>query len=761
MLLFLVCNQFMAQDACNYSLSGHVIDEHDSSKLAFASIFLIEESRGTTADVKGYFVLNKLCAKSYTLVISHLGCESDTIALRIRGNLRRNFYLEHHLEELNEVVVSKSRSNQGMNQKEISEQELFENSGKALGEILSSINGVNTYKTGANISKPVINGFKNNRVQIINQGIALNSQQWGNEHAPEIDPFSAAKYTVVKGASAVKYAGGVLGGLVIIEPKALPRKPRFGGAVSGIYASNNRMYNSSVMLEGNSKVLPAVSWRVQGSFKRSGNIKTPNYYQKNTGVKELNGSADIGYYKENWNIRFFYSQFNSEIGIFSGAHIGNLSDLQRAISSEGPRTEDQEGFSYEIRRPKQKIIHELAKVDINYYLKKGGSINVKLARQFNIREEFDKELPRNSYLASLNIPEFSVNLESYSSLINWSLPNIGNWQSSIGLSAQQQDNKLNSFTDFIPDFTNHSFSGYLLEEWSKNEFELALGFRVDQNQFEVNKLVNREFQKFKRQFTALTFNLGAQYNWKKQTIKTNFTYTERPPAINELFSSGLHHGTASIESGMADLRKEKSSSVDFTFQVNGKSVFYELYSYIRYVEDFIFLNPNGLELSIRGAFPSFGWTNTNALVRGIDQSFQLKLGEKIKLNNEVSFIWGDNVSDNNYLINMPSNTIRNAFSYTIKSKNQKRELSAHAGNQIVLEQSRFNAEQEIASPPEGYSIYFAGIGLKKIMRENHSLQISVKADNLFDTVYRDYLNQFRFYTDEQGRNITFRINYNF
>jgi iron complex outermembrane receptor protein len=38
----------------------------------------------------------------------------------------------------------------------------------------------------------------------------------------------------------------------------------------------------------------------------------------------------------------------------------------------------------------------------------------------------------------------------------------------------------------------------------------------------------------------------------------------------------------------------------------------------------------------------------------------------------------------------------------------------------------------------------------------HAVTIGVSVRNLFDTAYRDYLNQFRYFSDELGRNIQIR-----
>jgi iron complex outermembrane receptor protein len=63
--------------------------------------------------------------------------------------------------------------------------------GKDLGSILSSISGVNQLKTGTTISKPIIHGLYGDRISIVSNGVKLETQDWGTDHAPEIDPFAA------------------------------------------------------------------------------------------------------------------------------------------------------------------------------------------------------------------------------------------------------------------------------------------------------------------------------------------------------------------------------------------------------------------------------------------------------------------------------------------------------------------------------------------------------------------------------------------
>ena len=76
-------------------------------------------------------------------------------------------------------------------------------------------------------------------------------------------------------------------------------------------------------------------------------------------MEEQNFSWTLGWNKEKYGVELFYSQFNSNIGIFSGAHIGNLTDLQAAFEADEPFEKAE--FTYTIDRPYQNISHELFK----------------------------------------------------------------------------------------------------------------------------------------------------------------------------------------------------------------------------------------------------------------------------------------------------------------------------------------------------------------------------------------------------------------
>src|SRR5690606_19258074 len=98
------------------------------------------------------------------------------------------------------------------------------------------MSGLTALNTGNNISKRDIHGLYGTRISVINNGVKMAEQEWGVEHAPNVDINQFEHIDVVKGASALKYGNESVGGVVVLEPAVVPKKDTLMGSVrlSGI-----------------------------------------------------------------------------------------------------------------------------------------------------------------------------------------------------------------------------------------------------------------------------------------------------------------------------------------------------------------------------------------------------------------------------------------------------------------------------------------------------------------------------------------------
>ena len=72
------------------------------------------------------------------------------------------------------------------------------------------------------------------------------------------------------------------------------------------------------------------------------------------------------------------------------------------------------------------------------------------------------------------------------------------------------------------------------------------------------------------------------------------------------------------------------------------------------------------------------------------------------------------------------------------------------------QQNRVPENSDYAKPPSAYTLFDAEAGTD-IYFGKQKMSVIFQVNNLFDVAYRDYLNRFRYFTDEMGRNFTFRL----
>ena len=72
---------------------------------------ILNLNKYSTSNIDGEYEINNLCKGKIILVIKHISCETKQISIDIDKSIERDIFLEHHLEELNEVVVKTNIKN--------------------------------------------------------------------------------------------------------------------------------------------------------------------------------------------------------------------------------------------------------------------------------------------------------------------------------------------------------------------------------------------------------------------------------------------------------------------------------------------------------------------------------------------------------------------------------------------------------------------------------------------------------------------------
>lgn len=747
-----------AQPGCNDRLVIKILDNKTGEPVPGAAISC--NTSNTVTDADGLGILEDVCRGKLDVTVHAIGYatatksitfnDGDTILIRPVPNSRALDAIEitGHRQALNTTTSVTT----------LQQSDLDKVRGDNLATALSSITGVTMLQTGATIGKPVVNGMHSNRLLILNNGIRQEGQQWGSEHAPEIDPFIASNISVVKGAEAIRYGAEAIGGVVIVQPGVLPSDSSIHAEVNAVGESNGRSGTISGQLSGNMKKLPALSWRVQGTAKKSGNFSTPDYYLDNTGVRETNYSATLGYNKAHFGVEAFYSHFNTTLGIFKGSHIGSTEDLITRINNGRPF--DDGSFYYDIDAPKQQVVHDLLKLNGHLHLNDYFHFNVQYGFQNDNRKEYDVRRGGRSSIPSLNLSLLTHTLDATLEYFDGD-----HWKATLGYNGLLQSNTYDAATatrQLIPDYNTTGSGVYLISRYIHHAYELEAGVRYDYKYLTALGYRDGQLYGGKHTFSNVSTSLGVLVPVSNRfEFRSNIGTAWRPPTVNELYSAGLHHGAADIEYGDSTLRSEKSIKWVNSLRVEPLSWLHaDMDAYVHYFNNYIYLNPTGaFEERLNGAFPVFQTMHTNAGFIGTDISAQAVFLKQFEYSLKLSVIRAKDLSNDRYLPMIPSDKWVNAIQwkplFMPRSLQQSYVRLEHVW---VTRQTRYTSGSDFAPPPAAYQLLNVSTGAT-LKAGNHELVFNLGINNLTNTLYKDYLNRFRYYAHDIGRNITLRLTY--
>jgi len=787
LLLLLCCSMQSYSQDCNNTLYGSLLDIHDGSVLTGATVIVAQTGVGVLTDLDGNFVISNLCSATYQLQISHPSCSTKAFSVLIKDDTQKTFKLEHHLESLNEIIVNGKKTNRATKsiyENLVDQQTITTFSSGSLGDALNSISGVSSLNTGNTVVKPMINGLHSSRVLIINNGVQMQDQEWGAEHAPSIDINAVGTLKVIKGAGALQYGGNAIGGVVIASAPKVPildslyGKTIFSGSSNGLGGT----VSSSLTRSNQNGLYTAF----QGSLKRYGDFNAPNYNLSNTGVFERNIAATIGFNRIDYGVEAYYSLFKNEIGILRASHIGGAEDQVQAIASPVPSIIND--FTYNIDAPRQDVTHHLARIKGFKNIENIGLISLQYDYQQNNRLEFDVRRGSNKDKASVDLV-----LDTQTLTIDVASDISEKLTTKFGIVGSLQTNYANPETGvrrLIPDYDKYSIAGFASGNYDINQkWVLEAGFRFDYTHMNVFKFYRRSFWQdrgYDNQFSDLvveeignqllvnpkldfynpSFTIGSKYSFGLYKLFANYSLSSRAPNASEQFSEGLHHSASRIELGDLQFTSETAHKISLTLQKIGERVNFTITPFATKIDDFILIEPTGIRQTIRGNFQVWEYRQTQAQMYGLDLDANLSLTDNVRFVHQFSLVKGYDKTSNEPLISMPAANTLNSLVYTNPNFNN---ISIAIQSNYVFRQNEFpntNFEVvlpdsiqtvDISTPPSGY--HLLNLNITAAIRPD--MQVGLYVNNLLNTSYRNYLNRLRYYADDVGRNITLQLKYNY
>jgi iron complex outermembrane receptor protein len=713
-------------------ITGRVTDSAGNA-LADVEVEVVEVHRHARTGADGHYVVSGLPSGTYSVSFALIGYRPVVRRINVAAGdmtLTLDVVMTRSVVEIPTLQVSASAI---ATSALTSPQPLSVLGGEALiaalrptlGETVEQQPGLRNLSTGSGIGKPVIRGLSSNRVLVASDGLRLESQQWGDEHGPNVETADAERIEIIRGPASVLYGSDALGGVINVVRRPLPDaldQPRFlSGQVTAGYGTNREAPEGLVALEGADG-----GWGFRGSLagRRSDDIRTPPRTLANSGYSSYGGSVAAGYR-----------------GSWGSVAVDYAGRKERVEIHEDPAEEP--GFTGFQRIADDRVRAELKLPTGSSRLTVSGS----WAR--NNRREFE-EAGTDEVALGLLSRDLNGDVRLHHQL--------GAWAGIAGITGRRNTFEKFGEESLIPNSTTNGFGVLLFEQREAGRWLLSFGARYDYRRLEVENDADLGVTAGNRTWNSVTGNLGLLYRVSEPVaLVLNVGRGFRAPSTFELFANGVHEGTVRFERGDATLENETSLNGDVALRVQQNQLRFEIGGFINRIYDYIYPDPTGLTDPGSG-LQIFQYTAGNATLMGIEAGAELHPTTRWHLRAGADWVRGQNTTLDQPLPFVPPFR----FTYDVRWEGGDGAGAFGApylnlGGETNVRQSRLDPED---FGPEGYTTVQAGAGVELALG-GQRFNLDLLARNLFDTEYTSFMSRYKLYAPDPGRNITVRVSWGF
>ncbi|WP_347372645.1 TonB-dependent receptor [Aequorivita sp. Q41] len=711
--LFAVLSLYTAASAQN-SLMGKITS--NTNEPISATIYIPQLEKGTVADFDGKYTLNSIPDGKYNVVVSLLGYAtfSKKINFLNNQNITENFQLQETAVEMEEVIIStpfhKLQSENVMKVERVSTENLNASGAVTLADGIKNIAGVDLITTGTGIGKPVIRGLSSNRVLTYTQGVRLENQQFGDEHGLGINEAGVESVEVIKGPASLLYGSDALGGVLYLNPERFALSGETHEDLSSSYFSNTLGASTNLGIKTSGEKFKFLA---RGAYAAFSDYTTgADYSVTNSRFNERDLKTGLQYVGTKFKTTFRYNYNRSNIGI--AEEVGEQTD------------------SKDLALPFQEVDNHILSLNNTIFFDT-ASIDLKVGYLYNDRREFEEE----EDTAALRLKLSTINYD-----VKYNLPQLGKFETIIGLQGMFQNNKNEGEEILIPDANTTDIGILATSHYHLENVALQAGIRFDSRKIESeaarDPLETDFIPALNKTFTSFTGAIGAKLDlFENFSTRINLASGFRAPNLAELTSNGEHEGTNRYERGNHELKNEQNFQADVSLEYRNEHVEFFANGFYNSVSDYIFISPTA---EIIDGSQVFQYLQDNATLYGGEFGFHLHPHPMDWLHIESSFetVTGKLKTDE-YLPLIPANSFKNTFRVEVKDGKTRKNSFVFVTLENKLNQKNVS---NFETPTGGYSLLSAGMestfNIQKLR-----VKFGVSGTNLTDKVYISHLSRFK------------------
>jgi iron complex outermembrane receptor protein len=399
-----------------------------------------------------------------------------------------------------------------------------------LGDTLATEPGVQSSHFGPGAGRPIIRGQDGPRVRVMDGGMGTaDLSTLSPDHQVTAEPITARQIEVLRGPATLLYGTGAIGGVVNVSTNRIPDSRQEGviGSAEARAASGTHQRAGVFQLDGGKDDF---AWHLDGYKRKTGDTKIPGKQIRNDPASPRG--------------RVPNSDTDSDGFSLGGSWVGDRGYLGASYQKLNS--------NYGIPTPEAPTIdlHQ-HRVDV------AGELRDPLPGFTRLRARVRHSDYQHSEIESTG--EVATVFKNNGTEQRYELTHapLGGWTGVLGFQKDERTISALGEEAIIPKTNLHARDLFLVESTNWQDFKFELGGRAG------SVKLYPDGDDSSRKFSLASFSAGSVWNFRPgYALSLNGALAQRAPTIEELYSDGAHHATASFEIGDPSLSREKSRNID-------------------------------------------------------------------------------------------------------------------------------------------------------------------------------------------------------
>jgi iron complex outermembrane receptor protein len=703
-----------------------VVKDSVGQPLPDVTVVITALRRSTTSDISGRFAFIGLPAGRHHVDVFRIGFARTSLEVEVPSSgadVTIEIVLVPSIVRLTGVVVAANPAGGdplGITQStvDLSGMDLARSLTSSVAQTLSSEAGMAVRYNGPAATLPIIRGLGGDRILVLQNGERTGDlSSAASDHGLTIDPLAADRVEVVRGPASLMYGSSALGGVVNVIANDIPASvpDRVTGWLTGQTESvtpGGAGSGSLTIPAGHMAVslgagLRGVGDTYQGGGDRLLNSDAHNDYQS-IGVGVIGAGASGGVAVKRYAFRY---------GI-----PGEATDPEFGASIDGIRKD--------------------LKAQLDFVGGGGafGAVHIDGSAQTYSHDEIESSGEVGT--------SFGLKTQTLGASVK---TEFGALSGALGLTGLRKQYDATGEEALTPAANSNAWGAFVFEELVVGHREhpptVQFGARLDQFAIDSKEGDPKFGPARSLDFNAVTGSIGVTLPTGEQSsFAFNLGRAFRAPTVEELFSNAFHAAAGTFDVGNPDLDSEINQGAEAVFRIHGRRVHTEVSAYYNAISNFVMPDIQGDTITDEGeTVPLNHYTQDDATFYGLEATFEAQVGTSL-----VAGLLGDVVRA----------SLANGGNVPFLPP-------ARLGGHLRWDNGHFNVGAEarhgfaqtrvsggaVDVPTDAYTVVNLSAAWHLEGRQTGHT-ITLRADNLFDTAYRDATSRIKSFAFNPGRNFS-------